>query len=134
MLASEDAPAHADTADNDVPVNLARLNELTEGDPQFTQELVRTFVASGEQALHEARVALAALDRTGLSRIAHKLKGASSNIHAEPLRALSHALETQAASLDQPRLNELVENLATELARATEFLHRYAPVPAAQAC
>jgi two-component system sensor histidine kinase/response regulator len=95
--------------------------------------LVRTFIASGEQALHEARVALAALDRTALSRIAHKLKGASANSHAEPLLALSHTLETQAASLDQPRLNELVDNLAIELARATDFLNRYAPVPAAQA-
>ena len=133
MLVSEDAPIHTDLSDNDVPVNLGRLNELTEGDPQFTQELVRTFIASGEQALHEARSALAALDRTMLSRIAHKLKGASANIHAEPLRALSHTLETQAASLDQPSLNELMENLATELARATDFLNRYAPVPAAQA-
>jgi two-component system sensor histidine kinase/response regulator len=133
LLASEDAPTRLETSDTNVPVDLARLNELTEGDPGFAQELVRTFIESGEQALHEARVALAALDRTALSRIAHKLKGASANIHAEPLRALSHSLETQAAGIDQPRLNELVESLATELARATDFLNRYAPVPAAQA-
>jgi two-component system sensor histidine kinase/response regulator len=133
LLASEDAPMRLETSDTNVPVDLARLNELTEGDPGFAQELVRTFIESGEQALHEARVALAALDRTALSRIAHKLKGASANIHAEPLRALSHSLETQAAGIDQPRLNELVESLATELARATDFLNRYAPVPAAQA-
>jgi two-component system, sensor histidine kinase and response regulator len=133
LVSSEEAPARAEACETDVPVDLARLNELTEGDPEFSQELVRTFIASGEQALHEARVALAALDRTALSRIAHKLKGASANIHAEPLRSLSHSLETQAGSLDQPRLNELVESLATELARASGFLNRYAPVPAAQA-
>jgi len=127
------SPQRADAGDNDVPVDLARLNDLTEGDPEFAQELARTFVASGEQALHEARVALGNLDRTALSRIAHKIKGASANIHAEPLRALAHTLETQAASMDQPRLHEMVDSLATELARATDFLNRYAPVPAAQA-
>ena len=73
------------------------------------------------------------LDRTGLSRIAHKLKGASANIHAEPLRNLSHTLESQASSLDQPRLHELVEQLAAELNHAAEFLNHYAPPPAAKA-
>jgi two-component system sensor histidine kinase/response regulator len=116
-----------------VPVNLARLNELTDGDPEFTRELVMTFIDSGEQALAEARVALAELDRPGLSRIAHKLKGASANIHAEPLRNLSHTLESQASSLDQPRLHELVEQLAAELNHAAEFLNHYAPPPAAKA-
>lgn len=116
-----------------VPVNLSRLNELTDGDPEFTRELVATFVASGEQVMEEARAALAALDRLSLSRCAHKLKGASANIHAEPLRNLSHALESQASSLDPPRLSELVTQLAVELARAKEFLHLYAPPPAAKA-
>jgi two-component system sensor histidine kinase/response regulator len=131
--ASEEVPVLDEAADANLPVNLARLNELTDGDPGFACELVRTFIESGEQSLHEARVALAALDRTELSRIAHKLKGASANIHAEPLRLLSQSLETQAADLDQRRLSELVDDLATELARATNFLNRYAPVPAAQA-
>ncbi|WP_116808845.1 hybrid sensor histidine kinase/response regulator [Steroidobacter cummioxidans] len=123
----------ADSADANVPVHLSRLNELTDGDPEFTRELVATFIASGEQALDEARAALAALDRAGLSRIAHKLKGASANVHAEPLRDLSHMLEAQASSLDQQRLGELVAQLATELERAKEFLIQYAPEPAAKA-
>ena len=123
----------ASPATTHAPVNLSRLNELTDGDPEFTRELVLTFIDSGEQALAEARAALAALDRVGLSRIAHKLKGASANIHAEPLRELSHTLESQASSLDQPRLHELVEQLAAELNHAAEFLNHYAPPPAAKA-
>jgi CheY-like chemotaxis protein len=126
VLTEDGAPAN-------VPVNLSKLNELTDGDPEFTRELVETFIASSEQVLSEARAALAALDRTNLSRIAHKLKGASANIHAEPLRNLSHTLEQQASSLDQPRLNELVAQLATELERAKVFLNQYAPPLAAKA-
>jgi HPt (histidine-containing phosphotransfer) domain-containing protein len=94
---------------------------------------VVTFIASGEQALNELRASLAALDRPGVSRIAHKLKGASANIYAEPLRKLSHTLEAQASSLDQQRLNELVEELAVELDRAREFLTEYSPPLAAKA-
>ncbi len=126
VVSHENSPAN-------VPVNLSRLNELTDGDPEFTRELVETFIASGEQVLDEARAALAALDRTGLSRIAHKLKGASANIHAEPLRNLSHALESQASSLDQQRLHELVTQLARELERARDFLNQYAPPLTAKA-
>lgn len=132
ITAEETSVAQADAAAN-VPVHLSRLNELTDGDPEFTRELVETFIASGEQALDEARAALAALDRTGLSRIAHKLKGASANVHAEPLRNLSHTLEAQASSLDQQRLGELVAQLATELERAKDFLTQYAPGPMAKA-
>jgi PAS domain S-box-containing protein len=132
ITAEETSAAPADATAN-VPVHLSRLNELTDGDPEFTRELVATFIASGEQALDEARLALAGLDRTGLSRIAHKLKGASANVHAEPLRHLSHTLESQASSLDQQRLGELVAQLATELERAKEFLNQYAPDPVAKA-
>ncbi|MBL8270398.1 PAS domain-containing protein [Steroidobacter sp.] len=129
----EDTVMTQATADHNVPVNLSRLNELTDGDPEFTRELVATFIASGEQAMDEARASLAALDRHNLSRIAHKLKGASANIHAEPLRNLSHTLEAQASSLDQQRLAELVSQLAVELERAKDFLNQYAPPLTAKA-
>src|SRR5690606_15498865 len=125
--------SHADIASNNVPVNLSRLNELTDGDPEFTRELVETFIASGEQVLEEARAALAMLDRVNLSRIAHKLKGASANIHAEPLRSLSNTLEMQASSLDPASLDQLVTQLAGELERAKQFLAQYAPPLAAKA-
>jgi HPt (histidine-containing phosphotransfer) domain-containing protein len=130
-ITAEETSVQADAAAN-VPVHLSRLNELTDGDPEFTRELVATFIESGEQALDEARAALTVLDRTALSRIAHKLKGASANVHAEPLRNLSHTLEAQASSLDQQRLSELLAQLATELERAKAFLTEYTPAPVAR--
>jgi two-component system sensor histidine kinase/response regulator len=120
-------------SDTGTPVDLARLNELTDGDPEFAYELTSTFVASGEQVLSEIDHAIAAFDRPALSRAAHKLKGASANIHAEPLCALALALETQAPQLDQPRLKELIEELRQAFERAAEFLQQQAPEPAAKA-
>jgi two-component system, sensor histidine kinase and response regulator len=113
-----------------VPVDLARLHEITDADPEFIRELSETFVASGQQVMEEIDAALKRFDRPALSRAAHKLKGAGANIHATPLRDLALALETQAPSLDQPRLKELIEELAAEFARAAEFLRSEAATTA----
>lgn len=132
-VGAEEAAAAARSVDPNVPIDLSRLNELTDGDPEFSRELVATFIASGEQAMKEMRAALATLDRAALGHLAHKLKGASANIHAGPLRDLSNTLESQASALDQPRLHALVEQLAAELGRAAEFLNQSVPTPAAKA-
>ncbi|MGH8187641.1 MAG: response regulator, partial [Steroidobacteraceae bacterium] len=126
--ATQPGTAAAPAAEN-VPVDLARLHEITDADPEFVRELTETFVASGQQVLEEIDAALERFDRPALSRAAHKLKGAGANIHAAPLRDLAFALETQAASLDQPRLKELIGQLAAEFAHAAEFLRSEAAMP-----
>jgi CheY-like chemotaxis protein len=115
-----------------VPVDLGRLHEVTEGDAAFAYELAQTFVSSGAQVMQEVRDAMGAFDRPALGRAAHKLKGASSNVHAIVLRDLSHTLETQAGAMDQPRLKELIEQLEEEFTRAAQFLQQQAPEPTAQ--
>ncbi len=121
------------TDENSVPIDLGRLNELTAGDAEFAHELASTFMASGQQVLGEIDAAIATFDRSTLSRAAHKLKGASANIHANALCSLALALESQAAQLDQPRLKELIEDLRLEFVRASDFLNEHAPAPAAKA-
>ncbi len=112
-----------------VPVNLARLNELTQDDPAFSRELTLTFISSGRLILEEIHDAFAALDRPGLVRAAHKIKGASANVHAEPLRDLAHTLEARAPSLDQPRLKDLIDELCSEFTRAEIFLQTLTSAP-----
>ncbi|MDY0066705.1 MAG: response regulator [Steroidobacteraceae bacterium] len=107
------------------PVNLARIREITGGDADFACELADTFIASGEQICAEMRAALAASDRTALGRAAHKLKGASANVHADALRTLALALETQASSLDKPRLTQLVEDVAAAFQHTAHFLREH---------
>jgi HPt (histidine-containing phosphotransfer) domain-containing protein len=116
-----------------VPVDLVQLSEITDGDAEFAHELASTFISSGEEVLREIHAALAAFDRVALSRAAHKLKGASANIHAEPLRELAFTVETQAAQLDQPRLRDVVERLHSQFQRAAQCLQANAPPPAARA-
>jgi PAS domain S-box-containing protein len=132
LAATAARTASVDAAALNVPIHLARLHELTDADVEFTHELAVTFIASGQQVLQEVKEALAAFDRNGLARAAHKLKGASANIHAEPLKELAQTLETQALALDQPRLKELVENMEQEFERAAAFLREQIPGPEAK--
>jgi len=124
-------PHQAAQPDDGVPpIDLARLNELADGDHDFIHELAVAFNASGEQVLQEVAAALVNFDRVALERAGHKLKGASANIHAEPLRALAHELERQALSLDRPRLQTLIDSLRTEFERTATFLLRHTHDPA----
>jgi PAS domain S-box-containing protein len=121
-------PASASAA-----VNLVRLHDITDGDAEFTYELASTFIDSGYQILQEIADAHAAVDRPALARAAHKLKGSSANIHADGVRDLAHTLEAQAIALDQPRLQDLIEQLHREFVSAANFLQENVPSPAAKA-
>jgi CheY-like chemotaxis protein len=108
------------------PVDFGRLHEITDGDAEFARELVNTFVQSGTAVIQEMYAAFGAGDRPALTRAAHKLKGASANVHAQRLRDIALALETQAAQVDQPRLRELIEQLEDAFKEAAGSLQEYA--------
>jgi CheY-like chemotaxis protein len=125
------APIPAAQSDNDLlttrddlspPVNLARLNEITGGDAEFAKELADTFVSSGEEQLAGIHAAIGALDREALARVAHKLKGACANIHAEQLRVLTSRLESEAETASAAELQACDLLLQQEFARAKTFL------------
>jgi CheY-like chemotaxis protein len=105
-------------------IHLARLQELVGGDTDFGRDLVLTFSVSCEQILTEIWNALAAVDRAGLARAAHKLRGASANIHAAALLELSQELE-QACAVESPdRLQTIVARLADEFRRTEALLQQ----------
>jgi len=107
----------------DAPVNLARLDEITEGDSEFAHELIAVFVSSCEQSLTELRQELAAGDGAGLARAAHKLKGASANIHAVPLRDLCAELETHAAEMTVAQRTSVVDAIQAASQTAVAYLN-----------
>jgi HPt (histidine-containing phosphotransfer) domain-containing protein len=116
-----------------VPVELSKFNEMTDGDVEFAFDLAGSYIESGEQALSEVRAALAKLDRPALGRAAHKLKGASANIYAQPMWGAASTLEAQAISVDPNRLQDLVRVLHAEFMTTASFLREYAAPPIAKA-
>ncbi len=92
----------------------ARLNDIAGGDQEFIAELIDTFVKGGEEALRELHAAADDNDPAGLSRAAHKLKGASGNLHLHGLAALAATLEEQAKAGNATEARQTIARLATE--------------------
>jgi two-component system sensor histidine kinase/response regulator len=111
------------------PIDLARLNEITGGDPAFAQELIDTFISSCEAQLVEIRDAIGAADYQSLARSAHKLKGACANIHAEEMRRVVARLESAALTTTAADLHDCDAQLQQAFARAKEFLSDPSVVP-----
>lgn len=104
------------------PVDLERLNQLTDGDLDFTRELASTFSDSGHQQLAEIGRALDACDRAAIARAAHKLKGASANIYAQALAELAARLEAEAHTGEITHLRQVSAALLQEFTRTNELL------------
>jgi CheY-like chemotaxis protein len=136
-LRSDGSASHAGTPlpieAASVPVDLARLHQLTDGDAEFARELASTFLLSGEQILAEIHAAIARTDRIALGRAAHKLKGASANIHAQPLCDLAQVLEQQTVPLEPEACRALLQRLREEFHRTASFLDAQLPQDLANA-
>jgi two-component system, sensor histidine kinase and response regulator len=125
--------ASARALEQPAPADLGPLNELTGGDTEFACELVETFSASGAQVLSEIATALTTTDRKALARAAHKLRGASANIHCYVLRDLAGQLEQEAAAADEDTLRAIADRLGLEFRRAESFLQQHFQAPTARA-
>ncbi len=77
----------------DSPLNLERALLQLGGDRELLDDAVDTFLANAPQALERLSAAIAAADGANVALAAHTLKGAASNICAEPTRRLAQQLE-----------------------------------------
>jgi two-component system, sensor histidine kinase and response regulator len=108
-------------------IDWALLDKVAGGDDEFLQELIALFVESSRQVVDEMRDCGTRSDGLALSREAHKLKGASSNIHAETLRKLCAELEERAPDLQQAEMELRVTEVAVCLKITIESLQSSRP-------
>jgi PAS domain S-box-containing protein len=104
------------------PVDLSKLHALTEGDPEFTAELVATFYDSTNLCLEDITSGVCSDERAQIARTAHRLKGAASNIHADELAEVAALLESTAAGLTPAELSHQIATLRSQALRTIEFL------------
>jgi CheY-like chemotaxis protein/HPt (histidine-containing phosphotransfer) domain-containing protein len=102
----------------------SRLNEIAGDDPEFIAELLGAFISGGEETLQEMRAALARSDRDALGKAAHKLKGASANLHIEALAALALDVETRAKQGLHSDWAADVAQIEAEFKRMVQMLKR----------
>ena len=108
-------------------VNLSKLHEVTDGDAEFTAELLSTFYASVEQILAEIADHHASGDRAKVAGAAHKLKGASANIHAHVLATAAAGLENEAAAMSPENLHAEIEKLGQVAHQTIAYLKGVRP-------
>lgn len=114
--------------DSPLAVDLARLDEVTGGDREFTLELVDLFLSDTRETLDRLAEAVAGRQRDALRREAHKMKGSAGNIGATRLAQFARELE-QGATADLPdRLDQSHAALRAEFERAAAELTQYLEV------
>ena len=115
------APAVAPVADTAAAIR-ARLAEIADGDEEFASELVSAFILGGEETLREMLTAIGASNLDALRRAAHKLKGASANLHIHDLAGLALEVEAQAKAGQAGDWFRGIEKITKEFRRVSETL------------
>jgi|HigsolmetaAR202D_1030399.scaffolds.fasta_scaffold00279_3 two-component system sensor histidine kinase/response regulator len=126
-------PVAAPKSSNPIEEIRARLLDIAGGDVGFVADLVETFAISGTDALREMSSAAQAQDIAAVGRAAHKLKGASSNLHIESLAELASKVEIAAK---EGTLTDPAQSLATltsEFQRIVMALREICAVPPSNA-
>ncbi|HTY95053.1 MAG TPA: response regulator [Steroidobacteraceae bacterium] len=103
-------------------VDFERLRELVGDDPQFMEELCRTFLASSTRLVEELRQAAASGDRVQLKALAHKLKGGAGSVCARRIMDLSLALEHTAPNAAAGELATAVEQIRAALGECANMI------------
>lgn len=99
------------------PLILASLHDLAEGDVAFLTEVFETFMRETPQRIAAMHEAVAAEDVDRLKKIAHTLKGACSNLGAEPMVHICSRLESIATAEFVGRSTVWIEEVAAEFSR-----------------
>ena len=110
------------TPDSTSPVNLAQLHSVVGADPVKVRRFLDLFVKSAEPALRALDAAIAARDAVTLRRHAHKVRGSSANVGAEPMARLAAQLEHMAPE-DWALAEDLRLRLWDTYSETREFAH-----------
>jgi HPt (histidine-containing phosphotransfer) domain-containing protein len=112
------APNGAD----DAPIDFAKLAEVSLGDKALERELLTDFRGATDEDARELSAALKMGDCDQITRISHRIKGASRVVGAVALATLSERMETAARSSDHIAIAATTEPLFREVERLRTHL------------
>jgi HPt (histidine-containing phosphotransfer) domain-containing protein len=114
-----DAPA---PAAEELPVEMERLNELTDGNADSVRELVDLFLKQTAQQLAQLEAAVRANKADDVRRVAHSCAGASATLGMTRFVPLLRELEKQGASGTLTTAAQVYEAAAREFKLIQNFL------------
>jgi HPt (histidine-containing phosphotransfer) domain-containing protein len=101
---------------------MGALNRLTAGDMAFQDDLIETFISTGDAAVRAIEHALTLNDLAGLSRTLHKFKSNSGSVFAREVSRSAQEMEAAVANGQRESLEALTVQLRRDFSRAVEFL------------
>jgi signal transduction histidine kinase/CheY-like chemotaxis protein/HPt (histidine-containing phosphotransfer) domain-containing protein len=108
------------------PIDLSIFNSLNEigGDegPDIVEEIVNLFLEDTPHHLENARLALLKCDTTGLSKIAHSLKGSSAYLGAERMSSLCRSIEKDCQNKELLSAQIHMDQVIQEFGKVKDFL------------
>ena len=108
------------------PIELARIEEFSDGTAEGVRQLVELFLEDSRETLTAMITLMSAeSDRARLSLLAHRLGGTCAAIGARRLSGQLSHLEQQAATLSSVELASVMAMIEAELDSAIGFLSAY---------
>ncbi|MBZ8182178.1 response regulator [Oscillatoria salina] len=105
----------------EIPVELARLRELSRGDLEFELEMLQAFVEDAPVYLEQIRQAISTGDLNSLALTAHQLKGAAMTVAIYELPERAKQLENLAVNNCLEKARELL----AECERIVDEVHNF---------
>jgi CheY-like chemotaxis protein/nitrogen-specific signal transduction histidine kinase len=106
----------------DAPVDMERLNELTDGDATSLRELVELYLKQTSGQMEQLKSAVQAADADTVRRVAHSCAGASSTIGVRKMPPLLKEMEREGYEGKLVATPELLKQVLQEFDRVTAFL------------
>jgi CheY-like chemotaxis protein len=116
------AAAPAASAEAEAPVDMDRLNELTDGNNESLRELVTLYVKQTSDQMEQLKKAIAANEAEVVRRVAHSCAGASSTCGVRKMPPILRELEHQGHEGKLVNAEELAGELFAEFERVKIFL------------
>lgn len=113
-----------ETTDNPKPVDFTRIQETSDGDIEFEQELFAIYLEDCKERIGSLRDAVTAQDTTLLHREAHTIKGSSVNVGTTRLHEIAHQIESASAG-DTALLQQKLNELESEFGRVQTAIETY---------
>jgi HPt (histidine-containing phosphotransfer) domain-containing protein len=108
------------------PGAIANLRQLNPDDGgEFLREIVGIYIEDTPLRIAELRKTLASGDTTAFARAAHTIKGSSSNVGAQALRAVAERLEKMARSEGLGGVDHLLAECEAQFALTVAELKKF---------
>jgi len=114
-----------ETKKEDLRFDSSRLNEVSEGDKEFEQDLIVLYKSTCEEKLPLLEKALRESDQKNSILFSHDTKGASASIGAEAVRKISEKMEMMSKDGEYQEALLLFPKLKAELKETYKVLEKY---------